>query len=152
MPQAKYQLGDLWSWNPVCIWINRCQIWKQRKIIFKHLSRHVEKANCLQNRKENESHSLIFNWIHVCNFTVAEMTIYSGSEDHPFIFSHRCVTYTGLMNTKTACYKDMRAQVNTSFCNPRSRPATGLVPCNTQPCPTRWDLRSILSLEVVTEF
>lgn len=45
------------------------------------------------------------------------------------------------MSTKTACYKDMRVQVNTSYCNPRSRPATGLVPCNTQPCPARWDLQ-----------
>ncbi len=43
------------------------------------------------------------------------------------------------MNTKSACYKDLRVQVNTSYCNPRSRPATGLMPCNTQPCPTRSD-------------
>ncbi|XP_056901633.1 A disintegrin and metalloproteinase with thrombospondin motifs 16 [Takifugu flavidus] len=46
----------------------------------------------------------------------------------------------GLMNTKTACYKDMRVQVNTSYCNPRSRPVTGLVPCNTQPCPASWSV------------
>lgn len=44
------------------------------------------------------------------------------------------------MNTKSACYKDLRVQVNTSYCNPRSRPATGLMPCNTQPCPSRSDL------------
>ncbi|KAM9783263.1 A disintegrin and metalloproteinase with thrombospondin motifs 16 [Neosynchiropus ocellatus] len=48
----------------------------------------------------------------------------------------------GQMNTKSACYKDMRVQVNTSYCNPRSRPATGLMPCNTQPCPTSWSTGS----------
>lgn len=46
-------------------------------------------------------------------------------------------TYTGQMSTKSACYKDLRVQVNTSYCNPRSRPATGVVPCNSQPCPAR---------------
>ncbi|KAM8826381.1 A disintegrin and metalloproteinase with thrombospondin motifs 16 [Synchiropus picturatus] len=48
----------------------------------------------------------------------------------------------GQMNTKSACYKDMRVQVNTSYCNPRSRPATGLMPCNTQPCPASWSTGS----------
>lgn len=43
------------------------------------------------------------------------------------------------MNTKSACYKDLRVQVNTSYCNPKSRPATGSMPCNTQPCPARLD-------------
>ncbi|XP_037641856.1 A disintegrin and metalloproteinase with thrombospondin motifs 16 [Sebastes umbrosus] len=46
----------------------------------------------------------------------------------------------GQMNTKSACYKDLRVQVNTSHCNPRSRPATGLMPCNTQPCPASWSV------------
>uniref|UniRef100_A0A8P4KKE3 ADAM metallopeptidase with thrombospondin type 1 motif, 16 n=1 Tax=Dicentrarchus labrax TaxID=13489 RepID=A0A8P4KKE3_DICLA len=46
----------------------------------------------------------------------------------------------GQMNTKSACYKDLRVQVNTSYCNPRSRPATGLMPCNTQPCPASWSV------------
>ncbi|XP_039974144.1 A disintegrin and metalloproteinase with thrombospondin motifs 16 [Xiphias gladius] len=46
----------------------------------------------------------------------------------------------GQMNTKSACYKDLRVQVNTSYCNPRSRPATGLMPCNTQPCPVSWSV------------
>ncbi|XP_061677121.1 A disintegrin and metalloproteinase with thrombospondin motifs 16 isoform X2 [Syngnathoides biaculeatus] len=44
----------------------------------------------------------------------------------------------GQMNTKPACYKDMRVQVNASHCNPRSRPASGTMPCNTQPCPASW--------------
>ncbi|XP_053699807.1 A disintegrin and metalloproteinase with thrombospondin motifs 16 [Synchiropus splendidus] len=48
----------------------------------------------------------------------------------------------GQMNTKSACYKDMRVQVNTSYCNPRSRPATGPMPCNTQPCPASWSTGS----------
>ncbi|XP_051921668.1 A disintegrin and metalloproteinase with thrombospondin motifs 16 isoform X1 [Hippocampus zosterae] len=46
----------------------------------------------------------------------------------------------GQMNTKPACYKDMRVQVNTSYCNPRSRPTTGMMPCNTQPCPASWSV------------
>ncbi|XP_033957655.1 A disintegrin and metalloproteinase with thrombospondin motifs 16 [Pseudochaenichthys georgianus] len=46
----------------------------------------------------------------------------------------------GQMNTKSACYKDLRVQVNTSYCNQRSRPATGLIPCNTQPCPASWSV------------
>uniref|UniRef100_A0A665URL2 ADAM metallopeptidase with thrombospondin type 1 motif, 16 n=1 Tax=Echeneis naucrates TaxID=173247 RepID=A0A665URL2_ECHNA len=46
----------------------------------------------------------------------------------------------GQMNTKSACYKDLRVQVNTSYCNPKSRPATGLMPCNTQPCPSSWSV------------
>ncbi|XP_070768114.1 A disintegrin and metalloproteinase with thrombospondin motifs 16 [Enoplosus armatus] len=46
----------------------------------------------------------------------------------------------GQMNTKSACYKDLRVQVNSSYCNPRSRPATGLMPCNTQPCPASWSV------------
>ncbi|KAI4889348.1 hypothetical protein NFI96_011542, partial [Prochilodus magdalenae] len=41
----------------------------------------------------------------------------------------------GEMSVKAACYKDLRVQVNTSYCNPRSRPSTGVMPCNTQPCP-----------------
>ncbi|XP_077383579.1 A disintegrin and metalloproteinase with thrombospondin motifs 16 isoform X4 [Festucalex cinctus] len=44
----------------------------------------------------------------------------------------------GRMHTKPACYKDMRVQVNTSYCNPRSRPTAGMMPCNTQPCPASW--------------
>uniref|UniRef100_A0A3Q2WFH6 ADAM metallopeptidase with thrombospondin type 1 motif, 16 n=1 Tax=Haplochromis burtoni TaxID=8153 RepID=A0A3Q2WFH6_HAPBU len=46
----------------------------------------------------------------------------------------------GQMNTKSACYKDLKVQVNVSYCNPRSRPATGLMPCNTQPCPPSWSV------------
>ncbi|XP_068614833.1 A disintegrin and metalloproteinase with thrombospondin motifs 16 [Brachionichthys hirsutus] len=46
----------------------------------------------------------------------------------------------GQMSTKSACYKDMRVQVNTSYCNPRTRPATGPMPCNTHPCPASWSV------------
>ncbi|XP_078543742.1 A disintegrin and metalloproteinase with thrombospondin motifs 16 isoform X1 [Lissotriton helveticus] len=44
----------------------------------------------------------------------------------------------GNMNTKEACYKDLRVQVNTSLCNLKTRPVTGLVPCNLQACPPSW--------------
>ncbi|XP_067094306.1 A disintegrin and metalloproteinase with thrombospondin motifs 16 [Osmerus mordax] len=46
----------------------------------------------------------------------------------------------GQMTTKSACYKDLRVQVNTSYCNPRTRPSTGITPCNSQPCPARWSV------------
>uniref|UniRef100_A0A7N8WW31 ADAM metallopeptidase with thrombospondin type 1 motif, 16 n=1 Tax=Mastacembelus armatus TaxID=205130 RepID=A0A7N8WW31_9TELE len=46
----------------------------------------------------------------------------------------------GQMNTKSACYKDLRVQVNTSYCNPKSRPATRVMPCNTHPCPASWSI------------
>ncbi|KAK7887192.1 hypothetical protein WMY93_026813 [Mugilogobius chulae] len=46
----------------------------------------------------------------------------------------------GQMSSKAACFKDLRVQVNTTYCNPRSRPATGIMSCNTQPCPASWSL------------
>uniref|UniRef100_A0A3P9JVS4 ADAM metallopeptidase with thrombospondin type 1 motif 16 n=1 Tax=Oryzias latipes TaxID=8090 RepID=A0A3P9JVS4_ORYLA len=46
----------------------------------------------------------------------------------------------GRMSTKASCYKDMRVQVNTSYCNPKMKPATGVMPCNTQPCPHSWSV------------
>uniref|UniRef100_A0AAV2MBL6 A disintegrin and metalloproteinase with thrombospondin motifs 16 n=1 Tax=Knipowitschia caucasica TaxID=637954 RepID=A0AAV2MBL6_KNICA len=46
----------------------------------------------------------------------------------------------GQMNTKAACFRDLRVQVNTSYCNTRLRPSTGVMPCNTQPCPASWSL------------
>uniref|UniRef100_A0A8C2C2V5 ADAM metallopeptidase with thrombospondin type 1 motif, 16 n=1 Tax=Cyprinus carpio TaxID=7962 RepID=A0A8C2C2V5_CYPCA len=42
----------------------------------------------------------------------------------------------GQMVSKSVCYKDLRLQVNTSYCNSRSRPSTGVTSCNTQPCPS----------------
>ncbi|XP_023416681.2 A disintegrin and metalloproteinase with thrombospondin motifs 16 isoform X2 [Cavia porcellus] len=44
----------------------------------------------------------------------------------------------GHMITKGGCYRDLSFQVNTSFCNPRTRPATGLVPCRVSACPPSW--------------
>uniref|UniRef100_A0A8C4Z2S6 ADAM metallopeptidase with thrombospondin type 1 motif 16 n=1 Tax=Gadus morhua TaxID=8049 RepID=A0A8C4Z2S6_GADMO len=41
---------------------------------------------------------------------------------------------------KPACYKDLRVQVNTSHCSAKGRPATGPMPCNTQPCPASWSV------------
>ncbi|RXN02064.1 A disintegrin and metalloproteinase with thrombospondin motifs 16 [Acipenser ruthenus] len=46
----------------------------------------------------------------------------------------------GQMTTKAACYRDLRMQVNISFCNPKSQPVTGLVSCNTQACPPSWSV------------
>lgn len=62
---------------------------------------------------------LIQNYIYVMNWCVV------------------CVHSSGQMVTKSACYKDLRVQVNTSYCNSRTRPSTGVVSCNTQPCPAR---------------
>ncbi|XP_014328990.1 A disintegrin and metalloproteinase with thrombospondin motifs 16 [Xiphophorus maculatus] len=44
----------------------------------------------------------------------------------------------GHMNTKAACYKDLRVQVNVTYCSPRTRPGIGTIPCNTHPCPASW--------------
>lgn len=48
-----------------------------------------------------------------------------------------CSLPTGKMNSKEGCYRDLRVQVNASFCNPKTRPATGLVPCKVSACPPR---------------
>ncbi|XP_075068934.1 A disintegrin and metalloproteinase with thrombospondin motifs 16 [Mixophyes fleayi] len=44
----------------------------------------------------------------------------------------------GHMNTKEGCYRDLRVQVNTSFCNAKNRPVIVPVPCNLQACPPSW--------------
>ncbi|XP_027724801.1 A disintegrin and metalloproteinase with thrombospondin motifs 16 [Vombatus ursinus] len=46
----------------------------------------------------------------------------------------------GQMTTKEGCYRDMRLQVNTSFCNPRTRPVTGVIPCKMPACPPSWSV------------
>ncbi|KAK1173419.1 A disintegrin and metalloproteinase with thrombospondin motifs 16-like [Acipenser oxyrinchus oxyrinchus] len=46
----------------------------------------------------------------------------------------------GQMTTKAACYRNLRMQVNISFCNPKPQPVTGLVSCNTQACPPSWSV------------
>lgn len=76
-----------------------------------------------------------------CHFIAAKWQTREKNNDTPYLcccaWSLRNITHAGQMNTKSACYKDLRVQVNTSYCNPRSRPVTGLMPCNTQPCPSR---------------
>uniref|UniRef100_A0A3P8Q569 ADAM metallopeptidase with thrombospondin type 1 motif, 16 n=1 Tax=Astatotilapia calliptera TaxID=8154 RepID=A0A3P8Q569_ASTCA len=54
--------------------------------------------------------------------------------------SATCAGGTSKHLKNSACYKDLKVQVNVSYCNPRSRPATGLMPCNTQPCPPSWSV------------
>ncbi|XP_058878935.1 A disintegrin and metalloproteinase with thrombospondin motifs 16-like isoform X2 [Acipenser ruthenus] len=46
----------------------------------------------------------------------------------------------GQMTTKAACYRNLHMQVSLSFCNPKSRPMTGLVSCNAQACPPSWSV------------
>lgn len=46
----------------------------------------------------------------------------------------------GQMVTKSSCYRDLRVQVNASYCNSRTRLSTGVVSCNTQPCPPSWSV------------
>ncbi|XP_043921013.1 A disintegrin and metalloproteinase with thrombospondin motifs 16 [Protopterus annectens] len=46
----------------------------------------------------------------------------------------------GQMTTRSACYRDLRQQVNTTFCNPRTRPVTGLTSCKMDPCPPSWQV------------
>ncbi|MGH0126828.1 UNVERIFIED_CONTAM: hypothetical protein FKN15_007149 [Acipenser sinensis] len=44
----------------------------------------------------------------------------------------------GQMSIKAVCLQDHYTQVNSSFCNPRTRPTIGTNVCNTQPCPAFW--------------
>ncbi|KAM5168930.1 A disintegrin and metalloproteinase with thrombospondin motifs 16 [Callospermophilus lateralis] len=46
----------------------------------------------------------------------------------------------GQMATKEGCYRDLKFQVNTSFCNPKTRPITGLVSCKVSACPPSWSV------------
>ncbi|XP_053513388.1 A disintegrin and metalloproteinase with thrombospondin motifs 16 isoform X3 [Artibeus jamaicensis] len=45
-----------------------------------------------------------------------------------------------VMTTREGCYRDLKFQVNTSFCNPNTRPVTGLVPCKVSACPPSWSV------------
>ncbi|XP_036400105.1 A disintegrin and metalloproteinase with thrombospondin motifs 18 [Megalops cyprinoides] len=44
----------------------------------------------------------------------------------------------GRISTKAVCLQDQRTQVNSSLCNPQTKPAVGSQLCNTQPCPAYW--------------
>ncbi|XP_021036197.1 A disintegrin and metalloproteinase with thrombospondin motifs 16 [Mus caroli] len=46
----------------------------------------------------------------------------------------------GKMNSKAGCYRDLKVPVNASFCNPKTRPVTGLAPCQVSPCPASWSV------------
>lgn len=46
----------------------------------------------------------------------------------------------GHMTVREGCYRDLKFQVNTSFCNPKTRPVTGLVPCKVSACPPSWSV------------
>ncbi|XP_036081427.1 A disintegrin and metalloproteinase with thrombospondin motifs 16 isoform X6 [Rousettus aegyptiacus] len=41
----------------------------------------------------------------------------------------------GQMTTGGVCYRERRVQVNASFCDPSTRPATGVAPCQVAACP-----------------
>lgn len=43
----------------------------------------------------------------------------------------------GQMITREVCYGEPRLQVNASFCDPSTRPATGVEPCQVSACPPR---------------
>ncbi|KAM4602429.1 A disintegrin and metalloproteinase with thrombospondin motifs 18 [Polymixia lowei] len=44
----------------------------------------------------------------------------------------------GRISTKAICLQDQKVQVNSTMCNPQTRPALGSHLCNTQPCPAYW--------------
>ncbi|XP_042551132.1 A disintegrin and metalloproteinase with thrombospondin motifs 16 [Dipodomys spectabilis] len=46
----------------------------------------------------------------------------------------------GQMTTKEGCFRDLRVPVNTSFCDPETRPVTGLVSCKVSACPPSWSV------------
>nr|XP_046202184.1 A disintegrin and metalloproteinase with thrombospondin motifs 18-like [Oncorhynchus gorbuscha] len=44
----------------------------------------------------------------------------------------------GRISTKAICLQDQRTQVNSTQCNPQTRPVLSSHLCNTQPCPAYW--------------
>uniref|UniRef100_A0A8C9V3M9 ADAM metallopeptidase with thrombospondin type 1 motif 18 n=1 Tax=Scleropages formosus TaxID=113540 RepID=A0A8C9V3M9_SCLFO len=44
----------------------------------------------------------------------------------------------GRISTKAICLQDQRTQVNSSLCNPQTKPVIGSQLCNTHPCPAYW--------------
>ncbi|XP_061749570.1 A disintegrin and metalloproteinase with thrombospondin motifs 18-like [Nerophis ophidion] len=44
----------------------------------------------------------------------------------------------GRISTKAICLQDQKVQVNSSMCDPLTRPTLGSQLCNTQPCPAYW--------------
>ncbi|TKS69707.1 disintegrin and metalloproteinase with thrombospondin motifs 18 [Collichthys lucidus] len=44
----------------------------------------------------------------------------------------------GRISTKAICLQDQKVQVNSTMCNPHTRPTLGSHLCNTQPCPAYW--------------
>ncbi|XP_028257784.1 A disintegrin and metalloproteinase with thrombospondin motifs 18 [Parambassis ranga] len=44
----------------------------------------------------------------------------------------------GRISTKAICLQDQKTQVNSTMCNPLTRPTLGSHLCNTQPCPAYW--------------
>uniref|UniRef100_A0A665W306 ADAM metallopeptidase with thrombospondin type 1 motif, 18 n=1 Tax=Echeneis naucrates TaxID=173247 RepID=A0A665W306_ECHNA len=44
----------------------------------------------------------------------------------------------GRISTKAICLQDQKVQVNSTMCNPLTRPTLGSHLCNTQPCPAYW--------------
>ncbi|XP_024906271.1 A disintegrin and metalloproteinase with thrombospondin motifs 16 [Pteropus alecto] len=46
----------------------------------------------------------------------------------------------GQMITREVCYGEPRLQVNASFCDPSTRPATGVEPCQVSACPPSWSV------------
>ncbi|KAL7833362.1 hypothetical protein AOLI_G00283220 [Acnodon oligacanthus] len=46
----------------------------------------------------------------------------------------------GRVSMKAICLQDQSTQVNSSLCNPQTRPAVGSQLCNTHPCPAHWSM------------
>uniref|UniRef100_A0A671TSK7 ADAM metallopeptidase with thrombospondin type 1 motif 18 n=1 Tax=Sparus aurata TaxID=8175 RepID=A0A671TSK7_SPAAU len=44
----------------------------------------------------------------------------------------------GRISTKAICLQDQKVQVNSTMCNPHTKPTLGSHLCNTQPCPAYW--------------
>ncbi|XP_058032592.1 A disintegrin and metalloproteinase with thrombospondin motifs 16-like [Ahaetulla prasina] len=51
-----------------------------------------------------------------------------------------CSLYQSQMVTKETCYKDFQVQVDASLCDPKSRPATGTIPCKMPACFPSWSV------------
>ncbi|ETE64196.1 A disintegrin and metalloproteinase with thrombospondin motifs 16, partial [Ophiophagus hannah] len=63
-----------------------------------------------------------------------------GADIHDFVLAICAMLYAGQIVTKETCYKDFQVQVDTSLCDPKSRPATGTIPCKMPACPPSWSV------------
>uniref|UniRef100_A0A8C5EZ23 Peptidase M12B domain-containing protein n=1 Tax=Gouania willdenowi TaxID=441366 RepID=A0A8C5EZ23_GOUWI len=81
------------------------------------------------------------------SFNKPESLYTAGPTNETLVFevSRLCSLYllsffplSGRISTKAICLQEQKTQVNSSMCNPHTKPTLGSHLCNTQPCPAFW--------------